>query len=59
MFCTNPGPRLSLTSSSYKASSIISCLDRSRCLLKETPRGEYRDAFKELYIIVRRGRLGE
>ncbi len=59
MFCTNPSPRLSLTSSSYKASSIISRLDGSRCLLRETPRGEYRDAFKELRIIVHRGRLGE
>ncbi len=59
MFYTNPGPRLSLTSSSYKASSIISCLDRSKYLLRETPRSEYRDAFKELYIIVRRGYLGE
>ncbi len=59
MFCTNPSPRLSLTSSSYKVSSIISCLDRSRCLLRETPKGEYRDAFKELCIIVYRGCLGE
>ncbi len=59
MFCTNPGPRLSLTSSSYRVSSIISRLDRSRYLLRETPRGEYRDAFKELYITVRRGCLGE
>ncbi len=59
MFCTNPSLRLSLTSSSYRASSIISRLDRSRYLLRETPRDKYRDAFKELRIIVRRGCLGE
>ncbi len=59
MFYTNPSPRPSLTSSSYRVSSIISRLDRSRYLFRETPRGEYGDAFKELCIIVHRGCLGE